>query len=472
MTGCTNQDIVDVAIVGAGPAGLGAGLYTARAGLKTIVFGDPYQSQLAKAGVVENYLTYERLQGVELVEKMVEHATHWGADLRDQEIRQIVHDGKVFQLQTEQAEAVCAYTVILAMGTKYRKLGAEGEEEFYTRGVSYCTLCDGPLYRGKPVAIVGFGNEAASAALRMSTIADSVALIATKPRLGAEEVLLDRLNEAENLKLYQNARVEQIVGDKIGVTAVEFSHEGRTLSSPVNAVFIEVGTLPASAIAADLGVELEGQFIKVNQFQATNVPGVFAAGDITGNGARQAAVAVGDGTKAAIAVIDHIKSLGLSAEKSKLLSIQWGEVSHKGKKAPAKTVAQKTKHNELLAYVQADSGFERAFQSYHPNEQILAKIREIMPEGKVITVSATWCPDCRRNVPRLARIAEHLPGWSFEIYPDSDENSARFGVRAIPAFIVYDKNGRELGRIIENPLLGSMEADLLDIVSGGRNASR
>lgn len=460
-----NLDLIDVAIVGAGPAGLAAALYTARAGLKTVVFGDPYQSQLAKAGIVENYLTFvEPLPGLALVEKMIAHSTHWGAQMSDLEIRQIARDDNVFHLVAANGvDMFCAYAVILAMGTKHKKLGVPGEEEFYAKGVSYCTLCDGPLYKGMPVAVVGFGNEAAAAALRMSTIASSVDLISTRARLGADAQLGTRLEEAENVTLFENVEIEKIAGDANGVTHVRFQPRmGNAVTREVKAVFVEVGTLPASALAAELGIELEGQFIKTSGLQATNVPGVFAAGDITGSKARQAAISVGDGTRAAIGAIDYIKALGISTEKSRLQSVQWGsvmkekgQVEKRGENQPAQA---------LQEYIRHDSGFLRVYDAYKPDLATLEKIRERMPQARIVTISASWCPDCRRNVPRMARLAEHLPGWQFEIYPREDEARANaLNIRAIPTFIVY-RGDREIGRIIENPALGSLEADLWGIV--------
>ena len=116
-------DLIDVAIIGSGPAGLAAALYTGRAGLKTVIFGDPYQSQLAKAGIIENFLTYsEPLQGLELIEKMITHATQWGVKLYDEEIRQIIRNGDIFNLVTASGDMFCVYSVILAMGTKYKRL--------------------------------------------------------------------------------------------------------------------------------------------------------------------------------------------------------------------------------------------------------------------------------------------------------------------------------------------------------------
>jgi thioredoxin reductase (NADPH) len=463
-----NLDLIDVAIVGAGPAGLAAAMYTARAGLKTVVFGDPYQSQLAKAGIIENYLTYaEPLQGLQLIEKMIGHATHSGAEIHDEEIRQVGRDEPLIHLTTATDDTFCAYSVILAMGTKYRKLGVRGEDEFYAKGVSYCTLCDGPLYHGQPVAVVGFGNEAAAAALRLSTLASSVDLIAVRPRLGADAILQERLDEAANVAQFTNVEVTEIIGNANGVTGVRFQPRmGEAHERAVKAVFIEVGTMPASAIAADLGIELNGQFVRVNDRQETNVAGVFSAGDITGTKARQAAIAVGDGTRAAIGAIDFIKSLGLSAEKAKLQSVQWGAAARK-RALESETGGAGTEQTALREYVEHDPGFARVYENYHPNLGVIEQVSAKLPEARVVTISATWCPDCRRNVPRLARIAEHLPNWKFEIYPREEEARAReLGIRAIPTFIVY-QDGKELGRIVENPAFGSLEVDLWEIAKKG-----
>lgn len=474
-----DNTIVDVAIVGAGPAGLGAALYTARAGLNTLVFGDPYKGQLARAGIIENYLTWtEPVQGLEIVERMVQHVERWGTHFDEREVRQIVRLEDCFQVITADAEAICAYAVIIATGAKWQKLGVEGEDAYYTKGVGYCTLCDGPLYKGQPVAVVGHGNEAAFAALRMSELASRVSLVSNRARLGAEPTLMDRLAEASNLSLYEGMKPLAIVGDGEKVTGFRFrplrgEHEEEQLE--VAAVFVEVGTLPATAIAADLNLELEGAFIKVDREQRTSLPGVFAAGDLTGGQAKQASVAVGDGTKAAVAAIDYIKGLGLNAEKSKLQSVQWGESvrpTQPAMQSQTSTEPMSKATDDLHAYVAADAGFQRMYERYTPDAKLVEEIRSLQPEARVVVITATWCPDCRRNVPRWARITEQLPGWQNEVYPREDEERAqKLGVRAIPTFILYDpKTGEEMGRIVENPVLGSLEADTLNILRGASTA--
>ncbi len=455
---------IDVAIVGAGPAGLGAGLYTARGGLKTIIYGDPYHSQLAKVGLIENYLTYvEPVQGLELVEKMVAHVSRWGAQMSDEEVRRITRVEEGFGLTLHTGAVIYARAIILAMGTKYRKLGVKGEEEFYGRGVTYCTLCDGPLYRGQPVAVVGVGNEAGTAALRLSTIASTVDLV-TLPERAADPLVQARLDEIRNIKHFPNAELREIVGDADGVTAVSLKPRGQDpMTRKVRAVFVEADTVPSTAITAGLGLELDGPFIKVHGVQETNVPGLFAAGDITGGKVRQVILAVGDGARAGIGAIDYLKALdrpAASAEPTR----QWGrpntERSAEQLLRPALGDAGGT---PLADYVRRDAGFQRRLEACQPDLELIRQIRERMPRMRVVIVSATWCGDCRRNVPCLAQIAAHLPDWEFTVFPRDDEARARaLGVRAVPTFIVYSDD-REIGRIIERPAFGSLEADLLEI---------
>jgi thioredoxin reductase len=453
---------VDVAIAGAGPAGLAAGLYTARAGLTTVIYGDPYQSQLAKAGLIENFPSYvEPVQGLELLEKMSAHASNRGAQMCDEDVRRVARHEDGFELTLQTGRVVHAHIVILAMGTKYMKLDIPGEEELYSRGVTYCTLCDGPLYRGLPVAVVGGGNEAAVAALRLSTIASSVDLV-TLPQRGADPFLQARLDQAENIRQFPNARPRRISGDAEGVTALHLQTIGQgSLTREVKAVFIEVGTVPSTAITAGLGIELDGSFIRVHGLQETNIPGMFAAGDVAGGRARQVAIAAGDGVRAAIGAIDYLKSHGL-ARQSNGPTRQWttanterinGELPH----------AQDSAGTPLAEYVGRDAGFQRMLEVCQPDLDLLKQIRERMPRLRVVIVSATWCADCRRNVPCLAQIAPHLPDWEFTVFPRDDEARAKaLGIRAVPTFILFEGD-REVGRIVERPSFGSLEADLWEI---------
>lgn len=464
MTTCSPDEKNDIAIIGVGPAGLAAALYCARAGLKTIIYGDPYSSQLAKAGIVENYLTVKSTSGIELIESMVSHASEVGANLVDKQIKQITRDSNgIYSLFDGDGESACAYAVILATGTKHKKLGAKGEEEFTNKGVGYCTICDGPLYKDQPIVIAGFGDEAVQAALRMTSIASKVSLISTKARLGADSSLIDELDAIPNVDLYEDSKAIEIIGDDNGVTGFKFRHSGQDQEVTVNAVFIEVGVLPSSAIASGLGVELNGQFIKVDKNQVTNIAGFYAAGDITGGKARQAIVSSGDGARAAIEAIDYIKSLGVSA--SKLKTTQWGGTKSSVQKLdssiPEKIVDSTI--SELYDYVHSDSGFAAGYERYTPRTDTISKVEKLLPNARVTVISAKWCPDCRRNVPKMAKIVKLLP-WEVDIR-DRDEEGIidRFNIKKIPTFIISDSNNQEINRIIEKPKYSSLEEDLLKI---------
>jgi alkyl hydroperoxide reductase subunit AhpF len=213
-------------------------------------------------------------------------------------------------------------------------------------------------------------------------------------------------------------------------------------------------------------VELDGQFIEVGEMQATNITGVFAAGDITGGIARQAVVSAGDGARAAIGAIDYLKRAGLST--AKLKTTQWG-VTKTMMRVPS--LAEPTAiAGELYSYIHANKGFTAAYERYVPRTEVIDSIREISKqkgyEISVTIVSAHWCPDCRRGVPKIARIAEYLPDWEFRVEDrDTEGIREKYNVRKIPTFIVSSK-GQELGRIIEVSRLGSFEEDLQAIMKG------
>ncbi|MFX1535384.1 MAG: FAD-dependent oxidoreductase [Promethearchaeota archaeon] len=468
MTDCSEYDLVDVAIIGAGPAGLSAALYTSRAGLKTALFGDPYSSQLARAEIVENFITWTKpSSGLEILEKMITHATQWGAILVEKEIRHLIADGGIFVLSDEEGKRTCAYSILIASGTKHKQLGIKGEKEYIAKGIHYCTICDGPIYKNKPVAIVGVGTEALKAALRMSSIASSVTLLLTQKSSKEDSELIQELKPSGNVTIFEKAKPLEVLGGEDGnVSGLTFQYNGDQKKIDTSSIFAEMGSIPSSALAVYLGVEMEDLFIKVNEQQETNIPGIFAAGNVTGGLAKQAIISAGDGARAAISIIDYIKKLGVTS--AKLRTTQWGTSHAK----PITDVEPSGKRQiivkgALYDYVQADEGFRSSFNRYTPKKDVLSSFQDKLPKARVITVSTHWCPDCRRAVPKMARIAEYLPDWEFTI-EDRDKEGVRekYNAKKIPTFIIQDENGKELGRIIEKPKFASFEEDLQRIVEG------
>ncbi len=298
----------DVVIVGAGPAGLTAGMYCARAGRKTLVLGNIYGSQQSMGGLYENYPGFpDGIQGIELSERMLQQAKKFGAENQPENASKVVSLGNLFRIKTESWQYE-ARALILAMGSSHRKLGVPGEEKYAGKGVSYCVHCDGALFKGKAVAVVGRGNGVARGGLYLANLAEKVHLLNTETKLSAESTYIDRLKGLSNVAVVNGADVTGINGDDL-VLGVEFNVGGTPRSVKVSGVFVEIGMKPNVELAQDLGVELtQGGFVKVNRLnQETNILGVFAAGDITG-GRMQVTTAVGSGASAAISANQYISS--------------------------------------------------------------------------------------------------------------------------------------------------------------------
>jgi len=299
--------VYDVIIIGAGPAGLTAGMYCARGGKKTLILGSVYGSQQSMGGLYENYPGFpDGIQGIELSERMLAQAEKYGAEIHEEVVAKVVSLNGVFRVKTESWEYE-SRALILATGAGHRKLKVPGEEEYATRGVSYFAYCDGSLFRNKTVAVIGYGNGAARAVLYLAGLCQKVHLLNVREDLVAEAVYLDRINTLTNLSSFQGVEVIQILGDGF-VTGVEFTAREKVRTLKVDGVFVEMGVEPNVELAVDLGLELtRAGFVRVNRLtQETNIPGVFAAGDVTG-GRMQVTTAVGAGTSAAISAMRHIQ---------------------------------------------------------------------------------------------------------------------------------------------------------------------
>ncbi len=292
--------------MGAGPAGLTAGMYCARGGRKTLILGNLYGSQQSMGGLYENYPGFpDGIQGIELSERMLAQAQKFGAEYQAEIVEKIVHLEDLFRLKTENWQYECK-ALILTMGSSHRKLGVPGETEYTSRGVSYCVHCDGALFRNKTVAVVGYGNGAARAVLYLANISSKVHLIVPREKLVAESTYLERMKSLGNLSIINGAEMKEILGDEL-VRSIEFVVGGMPRSLKVDGVFVEMGMKPNVELASTLGLEItQGGFIKVNRMnQETSMPGVFAAGDVTG-GRMQVTTAVGSGASAGISALQYL----------------------------------------------------------------------------------------------------------------------------------------------------------------------
>jgi len=300
----------DVLIIGGGLAGLTAGLYAARYGLKTGLIEQMMGgSQIINLEKIENFPGFPKgIAGPELAPAVQEQAMDAGAELIMGQATRVARDGD-YKVVASDAGNFRAKTVIMAAGSHLRHLGIPGEEEFDGRGVSHCATCDGPLYMGQEVGVVGGGDSAADEALSLTEYADRVLLFHRRDRLRAQKVLQDRLARHRKIEIILNTVVEQILGEET-VSGVRVHNVVTKLENRINlaGVFIYVGLEPNSSLVKGL-VKLDpAGHIPVNLWMETEVPGLYAAGDIRQNSASQLVSSAGDGATAAIAAFRYIRS--------------------------------------------------------------------------------------------------------------------------------------------------------------------
>ena len=301
----------DIIIIGAGPAGLTAGIYAGREGLKSLVIEKKVKGGNANtAPVILNYPGYKSIPGLELLKKIAEQAEKYIEIRENEEITKIKKVDKKFNLTTNRNEYLTK-SIIFCSGTTYRKIGVEGEEKFVGKGISYCSICDGMLFKKRDVLVIGGGNSAAEHALHLKDIGVNVTLIHRRDELRAQKYLQDKLRE-EKIPILWNTVLKEIKGDMFVKSVVTLNREtGVEKEMDVNGIFIAVGEIPNSQIAKELGVEIDSlNYITTDKEQKTNMGGIYAAGDITG-GVNQLVVACGEGAVAAVNAYGYVKRIEL-----------------------------------------------------------------------------------------------------------------------------------------------------------------
>jgi thioredoxin reductase (NADPH) len=299
----------DLIIIGAGPAGLTAGIYTGREGLKSLVIEKKVKGGNANtAPVILNYPGFKSIPGLELLKKIAEQAEKYIEIKENEEVQKIQKVDNKFLITTNNTE-YSTKAIIFCSGTTYRKLGVKGEDEFVGKGISYCSICDGMLFKGRDAIVVGGGNSAAEHALHLKDIGVNVKIIHRRDELRAQQYLQDKLKE-EGIPIIWNTVLKEIKGDLfLNSVIIQNRESGVEEELKVNGIFIAVGEVPNSQTAKDLGVEINSMnYIVTDQDQKTNIDGVYAAGDITG-GVNQLVVACGEGAVAAVNAYMYMKMM-------------------------------------------------------------------------------------------------------------------------------------------------------------------
>lgn len=300
----------DIAIIGAGPAGMTAGVYAARKKLKTILLSKDIGGQAAWSSDIENYLGFSMVTGAELTTKFEHHLEKFKDDV---ELRVLQHGvEKIEKLDANfkihaDGKTITARAVIIAGGKVPRHLDIPGEKEFLNKGVSYCAWCDGPIFEGKDIVVAGGGNAALDAVLNVSKMVRNIYVVNLAPELTADPVMVDKVMQLPHVRVMNNTELLRIVGDKfLSGVEVKDRDKGTHKTLDVEGIFIEVGSVPATDYLHNfLKLNHEGEII-IDKNNMTSQAGVFAAGDITDVIEKQIIVAAGEGAKAAIQASQYL----------------------------------------------------------------------------------------------------------------------------------------------------------------------
>lgn len=301
---------IDLLIIGTGPAGLSAALYSSRAGMDVLISEKSAPGgRLINTHIVENYVGTGSVTGLELAMKNIEQATSFGAEIVYSGVKKIEKTGKVFHAFFYNGMQVQSKTIFIATGTSTKPIPVQGFDEFFNKGVSGCIVCDGSFHRGKEVAIVGGGNSAIEEGLYATEIVKKLHIINIGPKLTAEKISIDKIMKKKNVVVYNNAITKSINGSD-RVESITFNKDGKEVTIEVSGVFAYIGQVANTNFIKDLGITDERGFIKADpQKMTTSIPGLFAGGDVIVKKHRQIATAVGDGTNAALEIKAYIDLL-------------------------------------------------------------------------------------------------------------------------------------------------------------------
>ncbi len=416
-------DTEPVVILGGGVGSLTSALYLGRAGVSPLVIEGPTPGGLlTQSHAVQNWPGVMEIDGMQLVEKMREQAEANGARFASEEVIAVDFSKKPFIITTRkldgsnQTRQISAETCIIAMGTKPNFLKIPGEQNYWGRGVTNCAICDGSLYKGKVVGVVGGGDAAVLEALYLANIAKEVHVFVRKDHLRAgEERRVQTLKEKPNVKFHYNTKVQEVKGDENGVTGVVLESGSKTKPFALDGLFLAIGSTPNSAIFKN-NLKLDSQgYILLEKDQETSIRGVFAIGDIVDPVYKQAVSAAGDGAKAALQAQQYI------SDRTNLLV-----------------------KNESLVKVQPSQKVIEIGSIEQFQQEISLNTLPI-----VVDFYATWCGPCKKISPTLDASASQLAGKVKFIKVNVDkfaDLSTKYNIRAMPTVLFLDPSGKELER--------------------------
>lgn len=307
-TNFSNENLghYDVAVIGGGPAGASAAIYSARKGLKTLLIAEKMGGQVQETKGIENLISVTYTEGPQLVAQLNKHISEYPIQVMEHRRVATLKKGDKNQIVFDSGDFLSADSIIIATGARWRELGVPGEKEYLGRGVAFCPHCDGPFYKGKKIAVVGGGNSGVEAAIDLAGIVGELVLLEYNDTLKADQILVDKLKALPNVKILTSAKTTQITGDGQKVQALEYLNRQNDQMEKLtlDGVFIQIGLLPNSQFAkGTLELSKFGEII-IDGKCKTSVPGIYAAGDVTTVPYKQIVIAMGEGAKAALSAFE------------------------------------------------------------------------------------------------------------------------------------------------------------------------
>lgn len=311
----------EVLVVGGGPAGAASAIYAARKGIRTGVAAERFGGQVLDTMAIENFISVAYTEGPKLAASLEQHVHEYDVDVmnlqRAEQLIPATEEGGLIEVRLASGAALKARTVILSTGARWRNMNVPGEQEYRNKGVTYCPHCDGPLFKGKRVAVIGGGNSGVEAAIDLAGIVEHVTLLEFDSKLRADEVLQRKLRSLPNVKVIVSAQTTEVLGDGNKVTGLAYTDRtsGQCQSVELEGVFVQIGLLPNTEwLKGTVKLSPRGE-IEVDARGETSAPGVFAAGDVTTTPYKQIVIAMGDGAKAALSAFDYLIRLPVAVEE-------------------------------------------------------------------------------------------------------------------------------------------------------------